>query len=306
MVRASRSASSRSSRPTRARKPKQLAFEAVAQAPKTARGGKREGAGRPPKNPLATRKNASHTRRPDHAARCPVHVTMRVAKGIPSLRCELVQNLLKEALKDQSKRDYGTGFQIVHFSIQDDHLHLAAEAKGATAEEIARSPRLLSQRAKRGLETKDRDMIRRGIAGLAISFARRLNRLLGRKGKVWADRHHRRDLATPTEVRNTLLYIFQNFRRHGMRVYGIGATDRFSTAPSFDGWLDALDASLETRPWRPPPRTWLLGRGWLRAGGRISTNDAPPLSSSVRFSREALAYEAQRAARRAQRGLHVG
>jgi len=231
---------------------------------------------------------------------------MRVAKGIPSLRCELVQNLLKQALKDQSRRDYGAGFQIVHFSIQDDHLHLAAEAKGATAEQIARSPRLLSQRAKRGLETKDRDMIRRGIAGLAISFARRLNELLGRKGKVWADRHHRRDLATPTEVRNTLLYIFQNFRRHGTRVYGIGATDEFSTAPSFDGWLDVRathEVYGDTEPWRPPARTWLLGHGWLRAGGRLSTNDAPPLSPSVRFSREALAYEAQMAARRAERGI---
>ena len=69
-------------------------------------------------------------------------------------------------------RDYGPGFQIVHFSIQDDHLHLAAEAKGATAAEIARSPRLLSLRAKRGLETKDRDMIRRGIAGCCCTAGR--------------------------------------------------------------------------------------------------------------------------------------
>src|SRR4051812_36564077 len=225
----------------RARKPEQLELAPAVMVVKATHGGKRKGAGRPPADPHAKRKNASHRRRPDHAARCPVHVTMRVAKGIPSLRCELVQKLLKEALKDQSRRDYGSGFQIVHFSIQDDHLHLAAEAKGATAEDIARSPRLLSKRAGRGLETKDRDMIRRGIAGLAISFARRHNQLLGRKGKVWADRHHRRDLATPTEVRNALVYIFQNFRRHGTRVYGIGATDSFSTAPSFDGWIDAIE-----------------------------------------------------------------
>jgi len=287
----------------RSREPKQLELAVVTKA---ARGGKRKGAGRPPADPRATRKNTSHRRRPDHTARCPVHVTMRVAKGIPPLRCELVRNLLKKALKDQARRDYGAGFQIVHFSIQDDHLHLAAEAKGASAEDIARSPRLLSQRAKRGLETKDRDMIRRGIAGLAISFARRLNKLLGRKGKVWADRHHRRDLATPTDVRNTLVYIFQNFRRHGTRVHGIGATDRFSTAPSFEGWLDAVathEVYGDTEPWRPSPRTWLLGHGWLRAGGRISTVQAPPLSPHVRFSPEALAYEAAIAWRRAELGI---
>ena len=287
----------------RSREPKQLELAVVTKA---ARGGKRKGAGRPPADPRATRKNTSHRRRPDHTARCPVHVTMRVAKGIPPLRCELVRNLLKKALKDQARRDYGAGFQIVHFSIQDDHLHLAAEAKGASAEDIARSPRLLSQRAKRGLETKDRDMIRRGIAGLAISFARRLNKVLGRKGKVWADRHHRRDLATPTEVRRALVYIFQNFRRHGTRVHGIGATDRFSTAPSFEGWRDVLathETYGDTEPWRPRSRTWLLDRGWLRAGGRISTRDAPPLSPNVRFSPEALAYEAEIVRRRAERGI---
>jgi len=285
------------------RKPQQLELTPIVKA---THGGRRKGAGRPPADPRATRKNTSHRRRPDHAARCPVHVTMRVAKGIPPLRCELVQNLLKKALKDQSRRDYGAGFQIVHFSIQDDHLHLAAEAKGASAEDIARSPRLLSQRARRGLETKDRDMIRRGVAGLAISFARRLNKLLGRKGKVWADRHHRRDLATPTEVRNVLVYIFQNFIRHGARVHGVGATDRFSTAPSFEGWLDVLathEAYEDTEPWRPPPRTWLLGRGWLRAGGRISTVEAPPPSPNVRFSPEALAYESEIARRRTELGI---
>ena len=287
----------------RAREPKQIELVVVTKA---TRGGKRKGAGRPPANPDLKRKNASHRRRPEHAARCPVHVTMRVAKGLPPLRCELIQKLLKEVLKAQSRRDYGTGFQVVHFSIQDNHLHVAAEAKGAAAEEIARSPRLLSQRARRGLETKDRDMIRRGIAGLAISFARRLNKLLRRRGKVWAERHHRRDLTTPTDVRNTLFYIFQNFRRHGTRVHGIGATDRFSTAPSFDGWLDALDTpeSLgDTEPWRPPTRTWLLGRGWLRGGGLLSTGEAPPLSPHVRFSPEALAYETAIARRRATLGI---
>ena len=134
------------------------------------RGGARKGAGRPPKDPNPkARGNVEHRRRPDHAARCPVHVTLRAAKGLPSLRCELVQNMLKR----QATRDYGTGFQILHFSIQDDHLHFTAEAKGATAEQVANHPRLVSQRAKRGLETKDRDMLRRGIAGIAISFARR-------------------------------------------------------------------------------------------------------------------------------------
>ena len=216
---------------------------------------------------------------------------MRAGKGVPSLRNELVQNLLKKVLTKQVERDYGDRFQVVHFSIQSDHLHLAVEAKGASAEQIAQHPRLLSQRAKRGLETKDRDMLRRGIAGLAISLARRLNKLFGRKGSVWADRHHRRELASPTEVRNALVYIFQNYIRHGARVYGTGVTDPMSTGPTFEGWAEPHGGPWDDGvPWRPPPRTWLLGRGWLCGGGRISTLEAPPMSPHVRLSPEALAY----------------
>jgi len=242
----------------------------------------RKGTGRKPKDPRPkARGNVEHRRRPDHAARCPVHVTLRAAKGIPSLRSELVKNLLKRALKSQARRDYGTGFQVVHFSIQDDHLHFTAEAKAATADEIARSPRLVSERAKRGLETKDRDMLRRGIAGLAISFARRLNRLLGRQGKVWADRHHRRELKTPTEVRHALVYVLQNFLRHGAQVFGAGWTDPLSTGPCFDGWAEPHVTWDETEPLKPRARTWLLGQGWQRAGGRISTFEAPPRSPKI-------------------------
>ena len=275
--------SATTARAARRRKPVQLVLPVPK---KSGRGGARKGAGRKPKNPNPNaRANVPHRRRPDHAARCPVHVTLRAAKGVPSLRAELVKNLLKKALKDQSQRDYGVGFQVVHFSIQEDHLHLTVEAKGASAQDIAANPRLVSQRAKRGLETKDRDMLRRGIAGLSISFARSLNRLLGRKGKVWADRHHRRDLATPTEVRNTLLYVLQNYIRHGAQVFSVGATDPLSTAPSFDGWAEPHATSDETEPWRPRPRTWLLGRGWLRAGGPLSTLEAPPVSPNVKRAR---------------------
>jgi REP element-mobilizing transposase RayT len=214
---------------------------------------------------------------------------MRAAKGLPSFRAEVVQRLLKEALVRQAHRDYGSAFQIVHFSIQTDHLHLVAEAKAAEPAAVARSPRLVSKRAKLGLETKERDMLRRGIAGFAISFARQLNKLLKRKGKVWGDRHHRRDLVTPTEVRNTLLYVFQNVRRHGARAFG-PALDAYSTAMTFGGWSERTAPSDETEPWRPPPRTWLLSRGWLRGGGPLSPYHGPPLSPHARVAPAARAY----------------
>src|SRR5690349_6882269 len=47
------------------------------------RGGKRKGAGRPPKGSTA---GVSHLRRPALSRHHPVHVTLRIAAGVPSLR----------------------------------------------------------------------------------------------------------------------------------------------------------------------------------------------------------------------------
>lgn len=225
--------------------------------PTRRRGGRRRGAGRKRKDPRA-RPNVPHRVRPAHRRWNPVHVTMRAVRGVPRFRCELVSNLLKEVLRRQRKRAYSSDFQVVHFSIQDDHLHLIVEATAIASDEEAEK------------------MLRKGVSGLAISFARRLNRLVRRKGKVWADRHHRRDLATPTEVRNTLLYVFQNYRHHGHIAIGTGILDMYSSACRFDGWLDPHVMFVEAVPWPDPkPRTWLLRTGWLRGGGPLRTSEVP-------------------------------
>lgn len=203
---------------------------------------------------------------------------MRAVRLLPSFRTQVIQAELKSILARQLRRDYGPRFQVAHFSIQVNHLHLLVEAQAPTAEEIAASPRLVSKRAAKGLDTKERDMLRRGIAGLAISFARAVNRILGRTGAVWADRHHRSELESPSKVRNALVYVLQNFRRHGALAFGVGTVDPFSTSTGFDGWAEPHTTWEEAEPWRPEPRTWLLAVGWQRAGGKLSTLIAPPLA----------------------------
>jgi len=183
---------------------------------------------------------------------------MRAVRGVPRFRSELVSNLMKTVLKRQRRRPYSDDFQVVHFSIQDDHLHLIVEATAEASDD----------EAKQALRT--------GVSGFAISFARRLNRLVHRKGKVWADRHHRRDLSSPTEVRNTLVYVFQNYRHHGHIVIGSGILDPYSSACRFDGWADDHVTFVETEPWPDArPRTWLLRVGWLRGGGPLWTSEVP-------------------------------
>ena len=110
-----------------------------------------------------------------------------------------------------------------------------------------------------------------GVRGLAIRIARVVNRALGRSGRIWGDRYHARALTTPRAVRNVLVYVLNNFRKHLKHVTGI---DPCSSAAWFTGWSErpALDAS------GPPPvaaaRTWLARVGWLRHGA-IGLHEQP-------------------------------
>lgn len=164
----------------------------------------------------------------------------------------VVKRALLEQRADLTKQD-APHFQVVHFTIQADHMHLIVEASD-----------------KRGLA--------RGIAGLEVRIARRLNTLLNRKGRFWSDRYHRRDLRTPTETRNVLRYVLLNSQKH-YRVIGEGAfADPYSSAASFDGFARTPTTFETPDPWPwVEPRTWLLRVGWRRRG-LIDPSDVPPSS----------------------------
>lgn len=129
--------------------------------------------------------------------------------------------------------------RVIQFSIQRTHLHLVVEAKDW-----------------RGLS--------RAIKGLCVRIARAVNGLLGRSGAVFPDRHHARELKTPLEVRNALVYVLQNAKKHGD--VARDAFDAYSSAAWFDGWTVDPPALLAIRPPVAAPRTWLLRVGWLRHG----------------------------------------
>jgi hypothetical protein len=218
---------------------------------KPSHGGRRANAGR--KLAPGKRPSVPHRARLRHTGRHPVHVTLRAQAGLPSLRSQRVTSELHGILARQRRRAYGGQFHVVEFSIQENHLHLIVEAVGAEDAHGA---------------------LRAGVAGLAIAFAKRLNALLHRKGKVWGDRWHGRELATPREVRNALVYVFRNLARHGTRVIGDGLVDPFSSATTFDGWTCHVRPLLPVAPWaHPRPRTWLLERGW-RVHGLLDPREA--------------------------------
>ena len=113
-------------------------------------------------------------------------------------------------------------------------------------------------------EAEDRRAHSRGMAGLAIRIAKRLNKFWQRRGKVFVDRFHGRELRTPREVRNALHYLLHNARKHGYRIAPEGP-DPYSSERWFDGWR----GFARDRVWPAPlaaARSWLLEVGWRRHG----------------------------------------
>jgi hypothetical protein len=68
------------------------------------------------------------------------------------------------------------------------------------------------------VEAEDARSLSRGMNGLGVRVARRLNRVLGRRGKLLDDRYHGHILRTPTEVRRARSYLLLNARKHFGRV----------------------------------------------------------------------------------------
>jgi REP element-mobilizing transposase RayT len=196
-----------------------------------------------------------------------VHVTLKLRRDAPRLRGGRTARVLRSAIRAGSER---LGLRVVHYSIQSNHVHLVCEAKDAQA-------------------------LSRGIQGLEIRLARRLNRAHGRTGRVWADRYHARILRTPREVRNCLVYVLGNWRHHGGERYPAQSLDPYSSAAWFDGFREKL-LPLPEGAERPTAtaRTWLLGVGWRKRGlisvveGAWDTGHAP-LGSPLLF------WKAQRA-----------
>jgi REP element-mobilizing transposase RayT len=164
---------------------------------------------------------------------------------LPSLRRKDVFASVRAAFA-RASRD---GFRLLHFSVQPDHVHLIVEADGTSE-------------------------LRRGIQGLAIRVARRINRVLGLRGRIWGDRYHARALATPREVRNALVYVLQNWRKHFRNVHGL---DPHSSAAWFSGWRTGVTVSAG-RSVVATAKTWLAAVGWRRHG-LLDPDERPRLPS---------------------------
>jgi REP-associated tyrosine transposase len=224
------------------------------------RGGKRPGAGRPKKGPRASER---HETRKVFKRGEPVHVIMRAAADITSLRKRSIMRAIHEATIIVTR--YEARFRIVHLSLQRTHIHLIVEAENRVA-------------------------LAQGMQAFGISAARNLNLVLTelrgkkRSGRVFADRYHARILKTPRQVRNTIAYVLNNWRHHGEDKHERAkhwVIDPFASGVWFTGWKERDDKGYTYRA--PPgyigfvvwqPSLWLLREGWRR-WGLISAYEVP-------------------------------
>jgi putative transposase len=227
------------------------------------RGGKRRGAGRKPKD--GKRAGSPHKVRPEIKKNWAIHVVLRVEQAIGSLRKREMYAGLREATLAVARRelhddDLGL-FRIVHISIQKTHIHMLVEAGNKTA-------------------------LSRGMQSFQISAAKHLNAAVSvnrptrRRGRVFTDRFHQEIIKTPTQARNALAYVLNNWRKHREDLGGPARNwnvDAFSTGIQFTGWREREDAIFMWTPretYKPLvvylPQSWLLRVGWrVRGGGTI-------------------------------------
>lgn len=148
-----------------------------------ARGGKREGAGR---KRVMRRKCVLHRTRETFDRTLPALVTLRMAKSVYNLRSQRSFNVLKRALSGGKDR-FGT--RIIHFSVQGNHIHLIVETPG-------------------------KDSLFRAMKGLGVRVARKMNGMMGRRGRVIGDRYHAGLLRSHRQAVRAVHYVRENHRKH--------------------------------------------------------------------------------------------
>ena len=216
--------------------------------PDAKHGGRRFGAGRKKQNAKAP----NHVRREDLDPRHPVHISLRLERGLPRLRESHIYQVIRRVLAFYLELG---DFRVVHISIQRNHLHFIVEAA-------------------------NKDALSRRMQSLVIKLAKALNNIWGREGKVFAYRYSAKQIKTRRYARNAIAYVLNNWRRHHEDFYENANSkvflDEYSSAVAFNGWT--MKFGKPTIEYEPlpvsPPKTSLLREGW-REHGRIDPFEVP-------------------------------
>ncbi len=216
-------------------------------------GGARKGSG---KKLTAEKASVPHRPRPALSPHHPVHVTLRLAEGLPSLRQRKEIQVFRAVLVRMSEH---LGFRVVLYSVQSNHIHLMIEIDAAEA-------------------------FAKGMRSLLARLVAAYHRLWDCRGSLFPSRYHARDLVTPMEVRHAVLYILNNRYKHGSRTSK--TLDPYASGAWFSGWRESFTIEgIDDIPLHvAEPRSWLLKVGWRRHG-RIRLDESPRLDLQRRARR---------------------
>jgi len=142
-------------------------------------GGRREGAGRPPKGLISSE---PHKKRESFSPKDPLHITLRLDPAVTGSKKQQLHEALRASTLVVAKWE---DFHIVHLGIRGDKVHLIVEAENKAS-------------------------LSRGMQAFQISAAKQLNRTISkhrtsrRRGRVFADRYRMEVLKSPKSVRDAL------------------------------------------------------------------------------------------------------
>lgn len=184
-------------------------------------GGKRRGAGATSRT---GRRSVPHRSR-ERFRNGALHATVRVRREVWNLRSDRCFRALRRAFERGCDR---FGFRLIHFSVQGNHIHMIVEAP-------------------------DANTLGRAMKGLEVRMARALNKVMRRRGAVFADRYHAHLLRSPSETARAVRYVLENWRiqaHRDERLIPEGSDPRSS-----EFW------EAHSPPLVRPPRWWMLQVG---------------------------------------------
>ncbi len=201
-------------------------------------GGPRKGAGRKPSGRRCDPKRA----REKFDRVMPVHVTLRVRDGLPSLRRGAFIREIRKSFGEMGERG---DFRLLHYSFQTDHVHLIVEASNQNA-------------------------LGRGMMAINSRIAHAVKRVYCVVGDVISGAYHAHLLKTSMEAYRAIAYVLMYIRKHWRQKHGEPPNrvqiDEASSARWFEGFTRTLPADRTGKREVGHPKSWLLTRGLEKHG----------------------------------------
>ncbi len=113
-----------------------------------------------------------------------LHVTVKLNRA--DIKNKSILKILRYAIQRARFR----GLRVVHYTLEHNHVHLLIEGESNL-------------------------MLSKGMQGLGVSLAKKINSLLRIKGQRYKHRYHLRILRSASQVRNVINYILKNGMKHG-------------------------------------------------------------------------------------------